>query len=199
MAKYRGPKAKISRKFGKPILGREEVLKKKNYPPGQHGKKPKRKSDYALQLNEKQKAKYTYGLLERQFRNLVKRASAQKGVSSDILVQMLEMRIDNVVRRFGICPTNASARQFVVHRHISLNGKTFDRPSHVLKEGDVIGLSKKAEQFVAVKDSLAANSKKYPWLVWDATTMTGKVIEVPIKKNIPEDINGKMIIEFYAR
>ena len=199
MAKYRGPRAKISRKFGKPILGQEKVLKKKNYPPGQHGKKPKRKSDYSLQLNEKQKAKYIYGVLERQFRNLVKKASAQKGVSSDNILQMLEMRLDNTVKRLGICPTNAAARQFVVHRHIKLNGKTFDRPAHILKQGDIITLSKKAQQFVAVQNSLAASNKQYPWLVWDTPNMEGKVIELPVKKNLPENIDGKMIIEFYAR
>ncbi len=199
MAKYRGPKAKISRRFGAPILGCEKVLKRKNYGPGMHGKKSKRKSEYALQLTEKQKTKYTYGVLEKQFRNLVQKASKQKGIASEILVQMLAMRIDNVVCCLGISPTNAGARQLVVHRHIKLNGHTFDRPSYTLKEGDTISLSEKAKQFIVVQNSLANNKKKYPWLAWDKENMTGKIIAIPNKQDIPGNINGKMIIEFYAR
>ena len=199
MAKYRGPKAKISRRFGEPILGCEKVLKKKNYPPGQHGKKHKRKSDYALQLREKQKGKYIYGVLEKQFRNLAAKASSQKGVASDILIQLLEMRLDNVVYRLGITPTNKSARQMVVHRHIKVNGKTLDRPSYTVQQGDVITLSDKAREFIVVKNSLVDNKKTYPWLIWDEKNMSCTIASVPQRDQIPENINGKTIIEFYAR
>jgi small subunit ribosomal protein S4 len=199
MANYRGPKARISRRFGTPILGCENVLKKKPYAPGQHGKKRRRQTDYARQLAEKQKAKMKYGILERQFRNIVKEASASKGVSGDRLMQLLEMRLDSVVYRFGIALTNAAARQFVVHRHVRVNNKPVDRPSYTLNKGDQITLSDKAKEFIAVKDSLASKKENHDWLSWNDTTMTGVILDIPQRKAIPESIDEKAIIEFYSR
>lgn len=199
MAKYKGPKARISRTFGAPVLGCEKVLKKKNYPPGQHGKSRKKRSSYAMQLLAKQKAKYIYGVLEKQFRNLVKKSSSKKGVAGEILMQLLEMRLHHVVYRMGICPTNAAARQFVVHKHVLVNGKIVNIPSYNVKKGDVITLTPKAREFTSVKSSLADHEHIYPWLAWDSNKMTGVVLEIPVRKLIPEPINEKAIIEFYAR
>ena len=199
MAKYKGPKARISRTFGAPVLGCEKVLKKKNYPPGQHGKSRKKRSSYAMQLLAKQKAKYIYGVLEKQFRNLVKKSSSKKGVAGEILMQLLEMRLHHVVYRMGICPTNAAARQFVVHKHVLVNGKIVNIPSYNVKKGDVIALTPKAREFTSVKSSLANHEHIYPWLAWDSNKMTGVVLEIPVRKLIPEPINEKAIIEFYAR
>lgn len=199
MANYRGPRAKISRRFGTPILGCEKVLKKKNYPPGQHGRKRKRPSAYALQLAEKQKLKYAYGLGEKQLKRLVKKATKQKGVSGDTLMQLVEMRLDNVVVRLGISPSNAAARQLVVHRHIRVNGNVVNKPSCILKEGDTITLSPKAKTLTIIQQSLASHKASFSWLSWNKEELSGVVVAIPERKLIPKEIHEKTIIELYAK
>lgn len=202
MARYRGPKSKIARKFGDPIFGTDKYLEKKNYPPGQHGNMRRRKktSEYGIQLKEKQKAKYTYGVLEKQFSNLFERASSHKGVTGEVLLQLLESRLDNVVYRLGIAPTRAAARQMVSHRHITVNGEVLSIPSAMVKPGDVIGVREKSKSLEAVLDSLA--SKRYmsfSWLEWDDTQMVGKFMNVPERSDIPEDIKEQLIVELYSK
>ena len=201
MARYTGPKSKIARKFGEPIFGEDKVLAKKNFPPGQHGAKKRRKtSEYGVQLREKQKAKYTYGVLEKQFRNLFEKASRTKGVKGEVLLQLLEARLDNVVYRLGIAPTRAAARQLVLHRHIVVNGSVVNIASYSVKPGDVVGVREKAKSLEVMADALAGfNHSKYPWIEWDEATKSGKFLHVPAREDIPENIKEQLIVELYSK
>jgi len=201
MARYRGPKSKIARKFNDPIFGPSKALQKKPYGPGQHGRgRRKKQSEYAIQLSEKQKAKYTYGLLERQFANLFHKASRRNGITGEILLQLLESRLDNVVFRLGISPTRRGARQFILHKHILVNGEVVNIPSFTLKVGDIISVREKSKSLEVVVNSLTSNrSQKYPWLEWDGAEMSGKMIHVPEREEIPENIQEQLIVELYSK
>ena len=202
MARYTGPKSRIARKFGEPVFGPDKHLDRKNFPPGQHGanKKRKKTSEYGIQLREKQKAKYTYGILERQFRNTFEKASRKKGVTGEVLLQMLEARLDNTVYRLGIAPTRASARQLVSHRHITVNGDVINVPSYQLKPGDIIGVREKSKSLETIVGSLTGrNYSKLPWLEWDDTQMAGKFMSVPERSDIPENIKEQLIVELYSK
>ncbi len=200
MARYTGPKSKISRKFGEPIMGVSKALQKKNYGPGQHGRGRKRKqSDYAVQLQEKQKAKYIYGVLERQFRNIFEKASHKSGITGEILLQMLESRLDNMVYRMGIAPTRRAARQLVRHRHIMVNNEVISVPSYILKAGDLVGIREKSKSLEAIANSLAIRAKKYPWIEWDNNLMTGRYVNLPNREEIPENIQEQLIVELYSK
>lgn len=201
MARYTGPTTKIARKFGEPIFGPDKNFERRNYPPGQHGlaKKRKKSSEYGTQLKEKQKVKYTYGLLERQFRNLYEKASKMKGIKGENLIMLLESRLDNLVYRMGIAPTRAAARQLVSHRHIVLNGEVNNIPSILVKPGDVIGVRERSKSLEVIQESLAASANKYPWLEWDATSLSGKFLNLPDRTEIPENINEQLIVELYSK
>lgn len=201
MARYRGPKAKIARRFNDPIFGHSKALQKKAYPPGQHGRGRRRKqSEYAIQLMEKQKAKYTYGVLERQFANLFDKASSKSGITGEILLQLLEARLDNVVFRLGIARTRRGARQLVSHKHITVNGEIVNIPSYHVQPGDVVGVREKSKSLEAITDSLAGNSAtKYPWLEWNTSEMTGGMVNVPSREDIPENIKEQLIVELYSK
>ena len=201
MARYTGPTTKIARKFGEPIFGPDKNFERRNYPPGQHGlaKKRKKSSEYGIQLKEKQKVKYTYGLLERQFRNLYEKASKMKGIKGENLIMLLESRLDNLVYRMGIAPTRAAARQLVSHRHIVLNGEVNNIPSILVKPGDVIGVRERSKSLEVIQESLAASANKYPWLEWDATSLSGKFLNLPDRTEIPENINEQLIVELYSK
>lgn len=201
MARYTGPKTKIARKFGEPIFGEDKVLSKKNYPPGQHGANKRRKtSEYGIQLREKQKAKYTYGVLEKQFRNLFAKASSTKGIKGEVLLQLLESRLDNIVYRLGIAPTRAAARQLVLHRHITVNGQVVNVASYQVKPGDVVGVREKSKSLEVIADALAGfNHNKYPWLEWDESLKAGKLLHVPAREDIPENIKEQLIVELYSK
>jgi small subunit ribosomal protein S4 len=201
MARYTGPRVRISRKFGEPILGENKALQKKAYPPGMHGKTKKRKiSEYATQLAEKQKAKYIYGLLERQFAKMFDKASRKKGVTGEVLLQLLEARLDNTVYRLGIAPTRRAARQLVSHKHITINGEIVNVPSYSLKPGDVIGVRERSKSLESITTSLSIQgAKKYSWLEWDNTEMSGKLIHAPVREDIPENINEQLIVELYSK
>jgi small subunit ribosomal protein S4 len=201
MARYIGPKAKIARKFGEPILGPSKALQKKSYPPGMHGRGRKRKqSEYAVQLTEKQKAKYTYGILERQFENLFHKAARREGITGNNLLMLLEARLDNTVYRLGVAPTRRAARQLVLHYHITVNGSLVNIPSYSLKPGDVIGVREKSKSLEAISDSLSARSaKKYTWLEWDGSSMAGKFVTYPERDQIPENIQEQLIVELYSK
>ncbi|MCU0460768.1 MAG: 30S ribosomal protein S4 [Bacteroidales bacterium] len=202
MARYTGPKSRVARKFGDPIFGPDKHLDRKNFPPGQHGlnKKRKKTSEYGVQLREKQKAKYTYGVLERQFRNTFEKALRSKGVTGEVLLQLLESRLDNVVYRLGVAPSRASARQLVSHRHITVNGKVVNIPSFQLKQGDIIGVREKSKSLENIVDSLTTRkSSKLAWLEWDDTQMAGKYMSVPQRSDIPEDIKEQLIVELYSK
>ncbi|GIL22406.1 MAG: 30S ribosomal protein S4 [Bacteroidota bacterium] len=201
MARYTGPKARISRRFNEPILGENKALQKKNYAPGQHGKGKKRKqSEYAVQLAEKQKAKYIYGVLERQFENIFDKASRKKGVTGEVLLQMLESRLDNTVYRLGIAPTRRAARQLVVHKHITVNGEVVNIPSVSLRPGDKIAVREKSKSLEAISNSLSVQgAKKYNWLEWDSSELEGKLINLPLRADIPENINEQLIVELYSK
>ncbi len=201
MARYTGPRTKIARKFGEPIFGEDKVLTKKNYPPGQHGLNKRRKtSEYGVQLREKQKAKYTYGVLEKQFHNLFDKASRSKGITGEILLQLLEGRLDNVVYRLGIAPTRAAARQLVLHRHIVVNGKVVNIASYAVQPGDVVGVREKSKSLEVIADALAGfNHSKYPWLEWDENVKAGKFLHVPAREDIPENIKEQLIVELYSK
>ncbi len=201
MARYTGPKTKIARKFGEPIFGPDKVLQKRNFPPGQHGQNRRRKtSEYGIQLREKQKAKYTYGVLEKQFRNLFEKASSMKGITGEILLQLLESRLDNVVYRLGVAPTRAAARQLVLHRHITVNGAVVNIPSYQVKPGDVVGVREKSKSLEVIADALAGfNHTKYPWIEWDETLKAGKFLHVPAREDIPENIKEQLIVELYSK
>ena len=201
MARYTGPKTKIARKFGEPIFGDDKVLAKKNYPPGQHGVNKRRKlSEYGTQLREKQKAKYTYGVLEKQFRNLFDKATRTKGVKGEVLLQLLESRLDNIVYRLGIAPTRAAARQLVNHRHIVVDGKVVGIPSYSVKPGQIIGVRERSKSLEVISDALAGfNHSKYPWLEWDENAKAGKYLNRPERSEIPENIKEQLIVELYSK
>ncbi len=204
MARYTGPKTKKARAFGEPIFGYSKSFEKKKYPPGQHGpsRRRKQKSDYAIQLTEKQKAKYTYGVLERQFRRLFEKASRKGGVTGEVLLQLLEARLDNVVFRLGIAPTRRAARQLVSHKHIAVNGVVTNVPSCTLRAGDIIEVRGKSQGMTVITESIAANAsnvRKFSWLEWDATKMQGKYISEPTREQIPENINEQLIVELYSK
>ncbi|MCA0133649.1 30S ribosomal protein S4 [Winogradskyella alexanderae] len=201
MARYTGPKTKIARKFGQAIFGDDKAFDKRNYPPGQHGPNKRRgkKSEYAIQLMEKQKAKYTYGILERQFRNMFKRATAAPGITGEVLLQMCESRLDNVVYRMGIAPSRSGARQLVSHRHITVNGEKVNIPSYQLKAGDVVGVREKSKSLETITSSLANASSVYEWITWNNDTMEGTYVSVPARIQIPEQINEQFIVELYSK
>ncbi len=202
MARYTGPTTKISRRFGEPIYGTDKSYEKKSYPPGMHGKNKRHKkvSEYGLQLAEKQKAKYTYGLLERQFANLFERASRRKGVTGEILLQLLESRLDNVVYRLGIAPSRAAARQLVSHCHIVVNGEVVNIPSYTVRPSDLIGVREKSKSLQVIVDSLSVNHRsRYSWLEWDEKAMVGKFLNVPERTDIPENIREQLIVVLYSK
>ena len=200
MARYTGPKSKIARRFNDPIFGASKALQRKAYPPGHHGRGRRRKqSEYAVQLMEKQKAKYTYGVLERQFRNLFERASSKAGITGEVLLQLLEARLDNTVYRLGISPTRRGARQLVLHKHITVNGQVVNISSYSLKVGDIVAVREKSKSLEAIADSLEASNNRFPWLEWDATEMAGKVVSVPLREDIPERIQEQLIVELYSK
>ena len=200
MARYTGPKAKIARRFNEPIFGASKALQKKAYPPGQHGRNRRRKqSEYAIQLMEKQKAKYTYGVLERQFSNLFDKASSKSGITGEVLLQLLESRLDNTVYRMGIAPTRRAARQLVMHKHIVVNGGIVNISSVTLRPGDVVGVREKSKSVEAITDSLHTNAKRYSWLEWDDSEMSGKFLNVPQRDEIPENIQEQLIVELYSK
>lgn len=201
MARYTGPKSRIARKFGEPIFGPDKVLSRKNYPPGQHGNGRKKKSsEYGIQLREKQKAKYTYGVLEKQFRNLFEKAKHSRGITGEVLLQLLECRLDNIVYRLGIAPTRAAARQLVSHRHIVVDGAVVNIPSYSVKPGQQIGVREKSKSLEVVGDALSGfNHSKYPWIEWDQASMTGKYLHIPERADIPENIKEQLIVELYSK
>ncbi len=202
MARYRGPQSRIARKFGEAIFGPDKVLEKKNYPPGFHGlaSRRRKKSEYGLQLREKQKAKYMYGVLERQFSNLFQKASASKGVTGEVLLQLLESRLDNVVFRLGIAPTRSAARQLVSHKHIVVNGDVVNIPSFQLRAGDVVGVREKSKSMEVITASLNSHRyNKYAWLEWDNSQLAGKFLTRPERSEIPENIKEQLIVELYSK
>ena len=200
MARYIGPSTKIARKFGEPIYGSDKDFEKRNYPPGQHGlaRKRKKTSEYGTQLKEKQKVKYTYGVLERQFRNIYEKASRMKGQKGENLLFLLESRLDNIVYRLGIAPTRAAARQLVSHCHITLNGEVCNIPSAIVKPGDVVAVRERSKSLEVITKSVAS-AAKYSWLEFDAKTLTGKYLNVPVREEIPENINEQLIVELYSK
>jgi small subunit ribosomal protein S4 len=201
MARYTGPTTKIARKFGEPIFGPDKSYEKKNYPPGQHGiaKKRKKTSEYGIQLKEKQKVKYTYGLFERQFRNLYERASRMKGRKGENLVLLLESRLDNLVFRMGIAPSRAAARQLVTHRHIMLNGELCNIPSSIVKAGDVVSVRERSKSLEIIQESISRGSARFSWIEWDKASLTGKYLNMPIRSEVPETINEQLIVELYSK
>lgn len=201
MARYIGPKTKIARKFMEPIFGADKSFEKKKYPPGQHGQNKRRKkvSEYGIQLQEKQKAKYTYGILEKQFRNTFDKAAHMKGITGENLLKLIEARLDNVVYRLGIAPTRSAARQLVSHRHITVNGSVVNIASYTLNENDIIGVREKSKSLEVITDSLASRSSKYAWLEWDNNEMQGKFMNYPQRDEIPENIQEQLIVELYSK
>ncbi|MBB3703336.1 30S ribosomal protein S4 [Alloprevotella rava] len=201
MAKYTGPKSRIARRFGEAIFGADKVLAKRNFPPGQHGNGRRRKSsEYGVMLAEKQKAKYTYGVLERQFRNMFDKAAATSGITGEILLQYLECRLDNVVYRLGIAPTRAAARQLVNHKHITVDGQVVNIASYSVKPGQIVAVREKSKSLEVVADSLAGfNHSKYPWIEWDESVKGGKLLHMPERADIPENIKEQLIVELYSK
>ena len=201
MARYIGAKTKIARKFGEAIFGPDKSFERKNYPPGQHGnsKKHGKKSEYAVQLKEKQKAKYTYGILEKQFRNLFEKAQRKSGITGEILLQLCESRLDNVVYRMGIAPTRSAARQLVSHRHITVNGNVLNIPSYTLNEGEVVGVREKSKSLDVINASLSNNRNVYDWMTWNDEKKEGTFVKVPERLQIPEKINEQFIVELYSK
>ena len=201
MARYKGPKSKIARKFREPIFGPDKALEKKNYPPGVHGpnKRRMKRSEYAIQLAEKQKAKYTYGILERQFSNMFKKASSKSGITGEILLQLCEMRLDNVVFRLGISPSRRGARQLVTHRHITVNGKIVNIPSFNLNPGDIVGVREKSKSLQSISNSLESNNSVYEWMTWNSSTYEGNFVSIPERNQIPENIKEQLIVELYSK
>lgn len=201
MARYTGPKSKIARKFNDPIFGASKALQKKSYPPGQHGRGRRRKqSEYAIQLAEKQKAKYTYGVLEKQFANTFDKATRKDGITGEILLQLLESRLDNAVYRLGIAPTRRAARQLVLHKHITVNGTLVNVPSFNLKNGDIIAVREKSKSLEVISTSLAGRSAtRYSWLEWDNSEYSGKFLNPPTREEIPENIKEQLIVELYSK
>ena len=201
MARYTGPKSRIDRRFGEAILGSEKVLSKRNFAPGQHGYSRRRKmSEYGVMLAEKQKAKYTYGVLERQFRNLFDKAAKANGITGEVLLQLLESRLDNIVYRLGIAPTRRAARQLVGHKHIVVDGEVVNIPSYSVKPGQVVGVREKAKSLEVIEASLAGrNHSQYPWIEWDEQTKSGKLLHKPERADIPENIKEQLIVELYSK
>jgi small subunit ribosomal protein S4 len=202
MARYTGPKSKIARRFRDPIFGPDKSLERRNYGPGQHGPSKRRggkQSEYAIQLGEKQKAKYTYGILERQFANMFEKASRMKGITGENLLQLCETRLDNTVFRLGISPTRRGARQLVSHKHITVNGEVVNIPSYTLKIGDVVGVREKSKSLEAITGSLTASNKSFDWLDWDSSSMSGKLLNLPAREMIPENIREQLIVELYSK
>jgi small subunit ribosomal protein S4 len=201
MARYRGPKSKVARRFREAIFGPDKALERRNYPPGQHGpsKRRSKQSEYSVQLAEKQKAKYIYGILERQFSNLFKKASSKSGITGENLLQLCEARLDNTVFRLGIATTRRAARQLVSHRHITVNGSVVNIPSYHLRPGDTVSVREKSKSLEAITNSLAANNKRYDWLDWNAASMTGSYLNVPTRDQIPEPIKEQLIVELYSK
>ena len=201
MARYIGPKSKIARKFGEPVFGSDKSFEKRNYPPGQHGNNKRRgkKSEYAIQLMEKQKAKYTYGILEKQFRIIFNRASRSKGVTGEVLLQLCESRLDNIVYRLGISPSRSGARQLVSHGHIIVNNKIVNIPSCNIKPGDKIAVREKSKSISSIQESLQKNSSVYEWLTWDESNLNGTFVSIPERIQIPENIKEQLIVELYSK
>ena len=201
MARYTGPKTKIARKFGEPIFGDDKSFEKRNYPPGQHGNARRRgkKSEYAVQLMEKQKAKFTYGILERQFRNLFEKASRNKGVTGEVLLQLCESRLDNLVYRLGLSPTRSGARQLVSHRHITINGSILNIPSYQVKVGDVVGVREKSKSLNVIVEAKGKDASAYEWLSWNKEQLQGTFVSVPERLQIPENIKEQLIVELYSK
>ena len=201
MAKYTGPKSRIARKFGEAIFGADKVLSKRNYPPGQHGNSRRRKtSEYGVMLAEKQKAKYTYGVLEKQFRNMFEKAARTSGITGEVLLQNLESRLDNIVYRLGIAPTRSAARQLVNHKHITVDGAVVNIPSYSVTPGQIVGVREKSKSLEVIADALAGfNHSKYPWLEWDESTKSGKLLHKPERADIPENIKEQLIVELYSK
>ena len=201
MARYRGPKSKITRRFKEAIFGPDKALERRPYGPGQHGntRRRKKESEYSVQLAEKQKAKYTYGILEKQFSNMFKAANAKSGITGEILLQLCERRLDNIVYRLGIAPTRRGARQLVSHRHITVNGSVVNSPSYRLREGDVVGVREKSKSLEVVTASLSNNNQKHDWLSWDTQAMSGTMINIPSRDQIPENIKESLIVELYSK
>jgi small subunit ribosomal protein S4 len=201
MARYTGPKTKIARKFGEAIYGADKVLSKKNYPPGQHGINRRRKtSEYGTQLREKQKAKYTYGVLEKQFRNMFEKASRSKGITGEVLLQLLESRLDNIVFRLGLAPTRDAARQLVSHRHIAVDGHVVNIPSYSVKPGQIISVRERSKSLEVIANALSGfNHGKYPWMEWEQASMSGKLLHLPERADIPENIKEQLIVELYSK
>ena len=201
MARYIGPKTKIARKFADPIFGPDKYFEKRKFPPGQHGPNTRRgkKSDYAYQLAEKQKAKYTYGILERQFSNLFKKASNSKMITGEALLLFCELRLDNIVYRLGLANSRNGARQLVSHKHITVNDKIVNIPSYVVKMGDVISIRQKSKSLEVIAESLSKNKNIIEWLDWDTNSMTGKLINIPSRDQIPENIKEQLIVELYSK
>mgnify|MGYP005989580829 CR=1 FL=1 len=202
MARYTGPKTKIARRFKDPIFGPDKAMDKRPYGPGQHGPQKRRggkQSEYSIQLTEKQKAKYTYGILERQFSNMFKKASAMKGITGEVLLQLCETRLDNTVFRLGVAPTRRGARQLVSHKHITVNGNVVNIPSFTVKIGDVVGVREKSKSLEAITNSLAARTKTYDWLDWNQADTSGKLLAIPSRDMIPETIKEQLIVELYSK
>lgn len=201
MARYRGPKSKIARRFKDPIFGPDKALEKRQYGPGQHGPNKRRgkQSEYAIQLGEKQKAKYTYGILERQFANMFEKASRMKGITGENLLQLCEARLDNTVYRLGISPTRRGARQLVSHKHVTVNGSVVNIPSYQLKVGDVVGVREKSKSLEAISNSLASKTNSFDWLDWNSSGMEGRVVGTPTREMIPENIKEQLIVELYSK
>ena len=201
MARYIGPKSRIARRFGEAIFGADKVLSKRNFPPGQHGNSRRRKSsEYGVMLAEKQKAKYTYGVLEKQFRNLFDKAARQAGITGELLLQALEGRLDNVVYRLGIAPTRAAARQLVNHKHITVDGKVVNIASFSVKPGQIVGVRERSKSLEVIADALAGfNHSKYPWIEWDESAKAGKLLHKPERADIPENIKEQLIVELYSK
>ena len=201
MARYIGPKSKIARKFGEAIFGADNAFEKRNYPPGQHGNNRRRgkKSEYAIQLMEKQKAKYTYGILERQFRNMFEKATSSQGITGEVLLQLCESRLDNVVYRMGIAPSRRGARQLVSHRHITVNGEIVNIPSYRLRAGDVIGVREKSKSLSVIQSALENSNNVYEWISWNSEKKEGTFVSIPSRIQIPENINEQFIVELYSK
>ena len=201
MARYTGPKTKIARKFGESIYGDDKSFEKRNYPPGQHGNNRRRgkKSEYAVQLMEKQKAKYTYGILEKQFRNMFKKATRSQGITGEILLQLCESRLDNVAYRLGIAPSRSAARQLVSHKHITVNGELVNIPSYQVKPNDVVGIREKSKSLNVIQESLSNSKSVHEWMTWNSEKMQGTLVNIPERSQIPEKINEQFIVELYSK
>jgi small subunit ribosomal protein S4 len=201
MARYTGPKTKISRKFGEPLFGEDRTLEKKNYPPGQHGNSKRRakKSEYAIQLMEKQKAKYTYGILEKQFKNIYDKANRGNGITGELLLQLCESRLDNVVYRMGISKTRDGARQLVSHKHVTVNGSIVNIPSYTLRPGDIVSVREKSKSLKAIESSLIENNSEYEWIKFNRERLEGEFVSIPEREQIPENIKEQLIVELYSK